>query len=263
MMKVQTLFQRPLIGTSWKMNKTNNEAVEYTKRLQECVNDITDATIFILPPLTAINDIGRLLKNSSSKIIYGAQNVHWDDAGAFTGEVSAAMLKELGCDFVEINHQERRKYFNETDETANLKIKAALRYEMSPIICLGDEKRKDWSMTKAFLQYQLCNLLDEVHIEDAKRIILAYEPRWAIGTVEAAPPSIVDKVHTFLRYLLSEKYGDAISREIPILYGGSVTQKNAAELIQLKDVDGLFIGRAALDPDGLTDIVQIAINASK
>lgn len=255
----QSLLQKPLIGTSWKMNKTNNEAVQYTERLQKRMKNISEATVFILPPLTAVSDVGRLLRQSSSQIIYGAQNVHWDDAGAFTGEVSAPMLKDLGCYFVEINHQERRKYFNETDETANLKIKAVLKHKMSPIICLGDEKNKDWPMTEAFLHYQLYNLLDEVNSEEADRLILAYEPRWAIGTIEAAPPSHVDKVHTLLRRLLSEKYGDIIAKCIPILYGGSVTKKNAAELIQLKDVDGLFIGRAALDPDGLADIVEIAL----
>jgi triosephosphate isomerase len=262
-MKKQPLLQKPLIGTSWKMNKTNNEAVQYIERLQERMENKSDATVFILPPLTAVSDVGRLLQKSNSKIIYGAQNVHWDDAGAFTGEVSAPMLKELGCHFVEINHQERRKFFNETDETANLKIKAVLKHKMSPIICLGDEKHKDWLMTEAFLQYQLYNLLDEVNSEEAAGLILAYEPRWAIGMVEAASPSHVDKVHTLLRRLLSEKYDDTIAECIPLLYGGSVTKKNAAELIQLKDVDGLFIGRAALDPDGLADIVEIALKIIK
>lgn len=263
MINPQSLLQKPLIGTSWKMNKTNNEAVQYIERLQERLRNILDVTVFVLPPFTAVSDVGRLLQQPDNNIVYGAQNVHWDDKGAFTGEVSAPMLKELGCSFVEINHQERRKFFNETDDTANLKIKAVIKHKMSPIICLGDEKHKDWPVTEAFLHYQLYNLLDEVNGEEAISLILAYEPRWAIGTVEAASPLHVDKVHTLLRRLLSEKYGDTIAKCVPLLYGGSVTPKNAAELIQLKDVDGLFIGRAALDPDGFADIVEIALKTIK
>ena len=256
-------LKKPYIGTSWKMNKTNREAIHYMQRLEKRLQTNIDATVFILPPLTVISEVSQLFHANSSNLIYGAQNVHWDDAGAFTGEVSAPMLKELGCSFVEVNHQERRKYFNETDETANFKIKAILKHEMSPIICLGDETRKEWSMTKAFLQYQLYNLLDGIQAKDAKRVILAYEPRWAIGTSEAAPVDVVGNVHSLLRALLQEKYDAATADSIPILYGGSVTKENAAGLIRLKDVDGLFIGRAALDPDGLADIVEIALDISK
>lgn len=251
-------YHKPLIGTSWKMNKTNREAIRYLERLQERMKTIA-ASVFILPPFSVLSDARKFLQHSNSEIIIGSQNVHWDDCGAFTGEVSAPMLKEIGCQFVEINHQERRRWFGETNETANWKIHAVLRHGMSPIICLGDEKKEDWPLTEAFLRYQLLQLLAGVGPELAGNLILAYEPLWAIGAAEAAPASHVAQVHLLLRQLLTEKYSKPVASSIPILYGGSVSRQNATELSQLPNVDGLFVGRAALDPDGLADLVQMSL----
>ncbi|CUH96051.1 hypothetical protein P22_2139 [Propionispora sp. 2/2-37] len=255
-------YQKPLIGTSWKMNKTNREAIAYLTRLQERVKTIA-ASVFILPPFSVLSDACKFLQHSGSNIIIGSQNVHWDDYGAFTGEVSAPMLKEIGCQFVEINHQERRRWFGETNETANWKIHAVLRHGMFPIICLGDEKREEWPLTEAFLRYQLLQLLTGIGPEVATNLILAYEPLWAIGAAEAAPTIHIAQVHSLLRQLLAEKYGETIANAIPLLYGGSVSRKNAAELSTLPNVDGLFIGRAALEADGLADLLEMALTSQQ
>lgn len=180
-MAAKCAYQKPLIGTSWKMNKTNSEALAYAARLQERVSDVADTSVFILPPFSALSDTQRLLAEKGSNVIIGAQNVCWEEAGAFTGEVSAPMLKEIGCRFVELNHQERRKYFGETDETANWKAQAVLRHGMTPIICLGEERREDWLLTEAFLRKQLLQLLHNIDAEQVVNVILAYEPLWAIG----------------------------------------------------------------------------------
>ncbi len=254
-------YCKPLIGTSWKMNKTNQEALAYLQRLQERLKDVSAASVFILPPFSALSETRRFLQESDSPLLFGSQNVHWDDAGAFTGEVSAPMLKEIGCQFVEINHQERRHWFSETNETANWKIHAVLRNSMSPIICLGEEKRETWDLTEAFLRYQLLQLLAGLEPAAAANIILAYEPLWAIGATEAASPAHVAQVHALLRRLLTEKYGTTVAQAIPLLYGGSVNRQNAAELSLLPEVDGLFVGRAALEPDGLADLVELALQA--
>lgn len=251
-------YRLPLVGTSWKMNKTNSEALVYLERLQQRLTGQSRVSVFVLPPFTALAEVQGFLRDSQSNIMLGSQNAHWDDAGAFTGEVSVPMLKEIGCEFVEINHQERRHWFGETDETANWKIRAALRHGLAPIICLGEENREAWPEVESFLRKQLARLLQDVDGAAATGVILAYEPRWAIGVAEAAPPSHVALVHAMLRQLLAEKYNAAVAKAVPILYGGSVNLQNASELMVLPEVDGLFVGRAALDADSFARLVEIS-----
>ena len=246
-----------LIGTSWKMNKTNEAAAAYIEELAEEIGRLRDfaaVQIFVLPPFTAISDVRRQLKEKNLPVLHGAQNVCWAEEGAYTGEVSASMIKGLDCHFVEVNHQERRKLFNETDQTANWKIKQILKYKMSPIVCLGDEEKTEWAQTEIFLKKQITALLADVAKEDIENVILAYEPLWAIGQTAAAPVSTVAKVHALYRQHLIETYGEKAGMSVRILYGGSVTAENAGALLQVLDVDGLFIGRAALSAKGLIDI---------
>ena len=254
--KIQDKF---LIGTSWKMNKTNDEAIGYIKDLSKYRNKfekLSNVQTFILPPFTAIKDVAKMIEQENLPVLYGAQNVCWEDFGAFTGEISAPMLKTLGCCFVELNHQERRKFFNETNKTANAKIKQVLKYNMYPIVCFGDEEKTNWTDTENFLNKQLKELLDGVEKEKIRNIVFAYEPRWAIGKKEAASVKVVDQVHSYCRKYLIKNYGEDIANEVRILYGGSVTEYNAAALMQVLDVDGLFIGRAALSAKGLANIIE-------
>ncbi len=250
-----------LIGTSWKMNKTNEEAISYIKELseeKEIIENLSAVQVFVLPPFTAIKDVAESIKEANLPVLYGAQNVCWEDFGAYTGEVSAPMLKELDCYYVELNHQERRKYFNETNETVNAKIKQVLKYDMHPIICFGDEEKTDWDNTEKFLKQQLEELLIGVDKNKIENLVFAYEPRWAIGKKEAASVEVVDKVHSYCRDFLTKAYGADIASKVRILYGGSVTEHNAAALLQILDVDGLFIGRAALSAKGFVNIIKKA-----
>lgn len=254
--KIQDKF---LIGTSWKMNKTNDEAIDYVKELnkyRDKFEKLSNVQTFILPPFTAIKDISQVIEKENLPVLYGAQNVCWEDFGAFTGEISAPMLKNLGCYFVELNHQERRKLFNETNKTANAKIKQVLKYDMYPIVCFGDEEKTNWNDTEAFLSQQLQELLIGVEKAKIRNIVFAYEPRWAIGKKEAASVKVVDQVHSYCRRFLIKNYGEDIANEVRILYGGSVTENNAAALLQILDVDGLFIGRAALSAKGFANIIE-------
>ena len=250
----------PLVGTSWKMNKTSRQAQDYLEKVGELLPSPA-ADLFVLPPFTALYPVSRQLREGASQIGFGAQNVHWDDLGAFTGEVSAPMLTELGCRYVELNHQERRRWFGETDQTANWKVQAALRHGLTPILCLGEELQQDWPEVERFLEGQLGRLLDGVSREDSGELVLAYEPRWAIGAAQAASAGHVARVHGYLRQHLAERFGPEPARRTRIIYGGSVTLENTPELVALPEVDGLFIGRAALDPAGFAAIVQAALPA--
>ena len=260
-MKAEVFNQKFFIGTSWKMNKTNEEAVAYIQELAAEIGKLDalqEVQLFVLPPFTAVKDVAEAIAAAKLPVLYGAQNVCWAENGAWTGEVSADMLKALGCSLVEVNHQERRKFFNETNETANLKIRQILKYGMRPIVCFGDEERCAWAETEKFLQQQMDELLAEVPAEQAAALILAYEPRWAIGKAAAAPVEVIDKVHSFVRGVLTKKYGRDVSADVRILYGGSVTVQNARAVLQVLDVDGLFIGRAALTATGYVEIVRMA-----
>ena len=260
-MKADVFNQKFFIGTSWKMNKTNEEAVAYIRELAGEIGKLEgmqEVQLFVLPPFTAVKDVADTIRDAKLPVLYGAQNVCWAENGAWTGEVSADMLKALGCSLVEVNHQERRKYFNETNETANLKIRQILKYGMRPIVCFGDEVRCEWPETQGFLQKQMDELLMDVPADQASDIILAYEPMWAIGKAAAAPVEVIDKVHSFIRGILTQKYGETVSASVRILYGGSVTVQNARSVMQVLDVDGLFIGRAALTAAGYVEIVRTA-----
>lgn len=247
-MHVVEAAARPLIGTSWKMNLAPDQARAYVRRLRTQAADDAwgSRTIFVLPPYV---DIGVAREElSGSRVLYGAQNVHHADAGAYTGEISAQMLAALGCRIVEVGHSERRRDELETDELIGAKVAAIRRYGMWPLVCVGESgAQHDDGLSMQVVVGQLERIFERTTDEDARSLLVAYEPWWAIGAgATAAPLKHIARLHADIHMWLSERWpgGD----QIPVLYGGSVDLSNAAPLLATSGVDGLFVGRAALDP---------------
>ena len=240
------------IGTSWKMNKTVAETRRYIATLKALWPEGADrCTVFIIPPFTALAAAREAI--GAMPLLLGAQNMHWAEAGAFTGEISAAMLEEFGIDLVELGHSERREMFGETDEALNLKVRAALKHGLRPLLCVGDsadERRAGASGAAVVRQVRLA--FAGLDAEEIGRCLVAYEPIWAIGEGGvAATPREVRAVHADLHAVLAELGGPAV----PVLYGGSVNAGNAVELASEPMVDGLFVGRAAWTPEGLAGLI--------
>ena len=243
------------IGTNWKMTKTIAEGKVFTKRLKQISEQLlSDIQLFIIPSHTALVPIKEITFDSN--IHLGAQNMHWEDSGAYTGEISPQMLDEIGIDMIELGHSERRQYFNETDEAINKKVHAALKYSIKPLICIGENlEQKNNMISKEILSSQLKVCLKGVSKEQAKDVLIAYEPVWAIGEHGIpADAAYVAEIHDFLRNTLEEIF-DETGMEIPILYGGSVNHDNFLEYIDLENVTGLFIGRAAWNIDSFAEIL--------
>jgi len=236
---------RPLIGTSWKMNLTRVEAAAYLRELVARCSSWGSRTVFVLPPYTAIDVARDELVGSS--VLYGAQNVHHEESGAYTGEISAPMLASLGCRIVEVGHSERRRYQGEDNSLIGLKVASILRNDMWPLVCVG-ESSEDHRLGRSVdvVAEQLEQILGGLSAEHARRILVAYEPWWAIGVgAKAAPLDHVARLHALIHDWLSRW---DIGGHIPVLYGGSVDEGNASELLAIPGVTGLFVGRAALDP---------------
>lgn len=256
---------RILLGTGWKMNKTVREAIEYTNRLLgllALIPNLDLAQIFLVPPFTAIEAVK---KTSQGKLWVGAQNMHWEEWGPFTGEISAPMLQELGVDLVELGHAERRHYFNETDTAINQKVRLALRYGMRPLLCVGDQlEDKEYGVEKEVVTQQLRIALHGVPRECAKQMIVAYEPVWAIGE-EGTPanPEDVSVMHKHIRSHLVDTFGPEAGSTVPVLYGGTVKATNAAELLTGGHTDGLFIGRAAWEVEGFVNLIGTCVEAMR
>jgi triosephosphate isomerase len=242
-------MKKILLGTNWKMHKTAAEALQYTNRLKEMVNDFPQFKFFIIPPYTDLRQVKQEI--GSSEILLGAQNMHWEEEGAFTGEISPKMLKEIGLDIIEIGHSERRQYYNEDDFSINKKTLTALKYEFIPLICIGERMEdKNFGVTKEVIGRQLKIALHNVSRKETEHIWIAYEPIWAIGANGIpAEPSYASKIQSYIRNVLTSLYGEEASLKIPILYGGSVNVENCVALMQQQDIDGLFIGRSAWNID--------------
>jgi triosephosphate isomerase len=253
-------IEKPLIAGNWKMHKTVPEAQELVKKIEEARAGLEKAQLVVIPPFTALREVAETLKASSIQV--GAQNFYWEDQGAFTGEVSAPMLKDAGCTCVVIGHSERRQYFGETDETVNRKVKAALAHGLTPIMCIGELlEEREGGKTIAKVESQIKGGLDGLETEDVRRTVIAYEPIWAIGTGLTATPDQAQEVHRFIRESISEKHGkDAASCAI-ILYGGSVKPENTLSLLREKDINGALVGGASLKADSFTGIAKEAIKA--
>ena len=245
----------PLIAGNWKMFKTCSEAAETAGQLVKLVAMATDIDVMIAPPFTALAQVSDVVRGSCVSL--GAQNLFWEAQGAFTGEISSAMLVSAGCKYVIIGHSERRQYFNETDETVNKKIKAAFDNDLMPVMCVGEsEKEQESKNTFSVLDKQVKKGLEDFSSDNLKRLVIAYEPVWAIGTGKTATSEQAQEVHQFLRSVLEKSFGNMLAKSIRILYGGSVKPNNIAELMAMPDVDGALVGGASLDPETFSKIVH-------
>lgn len=250
------------IGTSWKMNKTIAEAVSYARALKdEIILHIYPVQVFVVSPFTALAAVCTELKGTP--VMVGAQNMHWEEKGAFTGEISPLMVCDCGAQLVEIGHSERRGFFCETDEVVNRKVQAALQHGLRPIICVGESAAdKKMEVAEDVIRMQVKKALYGVAPEQADRILLAYEPVWAIGDAGTpASPEYAQKIHAIIRKVLHNSFGEQIARSLPVLYGGSVNQENAARYVQEADIDGLFIGRSAWMVESFFDIIKLTLPA--
>ena len=246
-------MRKKVIAGNWKMNKTPAETKEFMKTFPSLVKDTEDEVV-ICVPFVDLADAIELAKGTNVKV--GAQNVHFEEKGAFTGEISPKMLKEIGTEYVIIGHSERRQYYAETDESVNKKIKAALNHDLKPIVCVGETlEQREAGITKDFVTTQVKNAFEGLEKEDAKKIIIAYEPIWAIGTGKTASKEDANEVCSWIREEIRSLFGD-IADEIIIQYGGSVKSSNAKELFSMPDIDGGLVGGASLDAEDFSKIVN-------
>ena len=248
-------MRKKILAANWKMNLTHSEAVSYLETFLSEIGQVNDVEIVIIPPFTAIP----ALVSASEKVPavrIGAQNMHWEKNGAFTGEVSATMLRALYVKYVIVGHSERRALFGETDEIVNRKVRAALEAGLRPIICVGETlHERDSGQVEEVLGRQLRKGLENVVEKDLSEIVVAYEPCWAIGTGRSATPAEAEQVHAFIRLDLSELFGAATADRVRIQYGGSVKPENAEDLMRQKNIDGALIGGASLDPRSFARII--------
>lgn len=248
------------IGTNWKMHKTVEEGRAYTAKLLQVLHGLHEhMELFIIPPHTSLWPIKDMTR--SSRLRLGAQNMHWEDEGAYTGEISPKMLNEIGIDLIELGHSERRQYYNENDEDINKKAHAALRYGMKPLICIGEnEAQKRNGVTFEVISSQLKICLNGIEETQINQVLIAYEPVWAIGHAGVpAEAEYVDEIHQYIRSILNELYPQ-MGKDIPILYGGSVNLTNYLNYLTCDHVNGLFIGRAAWDIESFRQIL-VTINS--
>lgn len=246
--------RRPLIAGNWKLHKTNAEAVEMVCRLSDLITGKASAEVMVAPPFTALAQVAEAIQNTP--ISLGAQNIFWEDQGAYTGEISGTMLTSAGCRYVIIGHSERRQYFGETDETVNKRLQAAIRSGLFPVLCVGEtQNEREAEKTFSVLDKQVGDGLKGFVEDDLKDLVLAYEPVWAIGTGKTASTEQAQEVHGFLRDLIQKKLGKDTAQSIRILYGGSVKPGNAAELMGMPDIDGALVGGASLDAEIFSRIV--------
>jgi triosephosphate isomerase len=247
--------RRPLIAGNWKMYKKPKEAAETARQLDQRVASVADVDIMIAPPYTALAAVSAVIYKGP--VALGAQNLFWEAEGAYTGEISAPMLKSVGCTYCIIGHSERRQYFGETDQTVNKKIKAAIEAELIPVLCVGEtEKEREAEQTFSVLDKQVQNGLEELVSKDLDTLVIAYEPVWAIGTGKTATDDQAQEAHRFIRSLVQKNFGNALAESMRILYGGSVKPGNIAALMQMPDIDGALVGGASLDAESFSQIVK-------
>lgn len=245
----------PLIAGNWKMFKTGTDAFKTAAELAHRVRDVDGLDIMIAPAFTALSQTADALRNS--RVALGAQNMFWESEGAYTGEISPVMLRDIGCRYVIIGHSERRQYFGETDETVNKKIRAALLHQLIPILCVGEsDQQRNAGDTFSVLDKQIQFGLKGFSLEELRTLVIAYEPVWAIGTGKTATSAQAQEVHQFLRGLMEEFFLNPLANSIRILYGGSVKPGNIKELMEMPDVDGALVGGASLEAEVFSQIIH-------
>jgi len=252
----------PFIAGNWKMHLTIPEARELASKIVRSSLGLPEAEVAIAPPFTALSEVMKVLEDSPVQL--AGQDIYWEEKGAFTGEISAPMLKNAGCQYVIIGHSERRQYFGETDSGVNKKIRAALQHGLFPIVCVGESlEEREKGETMAKVARQLVDGLNGVASDEFERVIIAYEPIWAIGTGKTATPAQAEEVHAFIREKLASRYGKNLATCAIILYGGSVKPANSYALMSEKNIDGFLVGGASLEAESFIQIITEAIKAFK
>ena len=257
-------MRKTIIAGNWKMYKTIKEAIELSNGLKRELFKLDSQAVDVVlcPPFTALSETSEVIAESG--IFLGGQDIYWLDEGAFTGEVSGKMLKDAGCSFVIIGHSERRQFFAETNESVNKKLKAALANGLTPIVCVGERlDEREAGKTFEVLKSHVEGALRGLSAEDALKIVIAYEPVWAIGTGKTATPAQAQEAHKYIRDLLHKLYTKEVSSELRIQYGGSVKPDNIAELMSQPDVDGALVGGASLKVESFSEIVKKAAEVLK
>jgi triosephosphate isomerase len=250
--------RRIIIAGNWKMNKNIGESIDLANSIKRLLYDVEEMEIVVCPPFTSLSDVNEITMETNIKL--GAQDVYWEREGAFTGEVSAAMLKNVGCEYCIIGHSERRQFFGETNETVNKKLKSLLKENIRPIVCVGEklEERKS-GRTFDVIKDHVINSLAGISKEEMSRTVIAYEPVWAIGTGVNATKEQAEEAHKYIRTLLGQMHGDEVAKSVRIQYGGSVKPENIKELISQEDVDGALVGGASLKADSFVQLVKNCI----
>ncbi len=251
-------MRRKVVAGNWKMNKNLNEGIELVSNLKNKLSSFEpNCEVIVCPPFTNLESVNAIVKGS--KIHLGAQNMHFEDSGAFTGEISADMLLSVGVEYVIIGHSERRLIFKEDNEMINLKLKQAFRKGLKPILCVGEQlEDRESSITESVIENQLKEGLKDIEASNISEMILAYEPVWAIGTGKTATPEQAEEVHKFIRNLISEMYNEKTAEDLTIQYGGSVKPANASSLLSQPNIDGALVGGACLKADSFFEIIKSA-----
>src|SRR5256885_7041438 len=253
-------MRKKIVAANWKMNMTQAESARFVEALLLDVGDIADVEVVIVPPFTAIAKVNEAV-GKAQDIKVGAQNMHWERSGAFTGEISAALLRDLLVRYVVLGHSERRALFGETDEIVNRKVKAAHEASLRPIVCIGETlEQRDHGNVEKILSIQLRGSLKDLSEKELQETVIAYEPVWAIGTGRNATPAQAQEAHTFIRHTLQEISDATTADRIRIQYGGSVKPENARELMSQPDIDGALVGGASLDPRSFAQIIKAALD---
>lgn len=253
-----------LMAGNWKMNNTVPEAVVLTQQLCNQYNRKWDnVDIVVCPPSVDLKSVYTVIDFDKTKISVGAQNVHWEPKGAFTGEISIPMIKEVGCEYCIVGHSERREMFNETDTTVNLKVKALVEADVAPIVCVGESlAMRDSGDYLEFITAQVRAGLAGLDAMDMKKVVVAYEPIWAIGTGRTATPEQAEEVCSAIRSVLNEQFGEEVAQATRVLYGGSMNEGNVEALLAQPDIDGGLVGGASLKSDSFRQLIEAAHNAT-
>jgi triosephosphate isomerase (TIM) len=247
--------RRPLIAGNWKMYKTGAEAVEAAQQLAALIDPGKNRDVMIAPTFTSLALVAEVLKDSP--VALGAQNIFWEEEGAFTGEISPSMLAAAGCSHVIIGHSERRQYFGDTDEAVCRRIGAAIKHDLIPVFCIGEtEEERESDKTFSVLDKQVEIGLEDLSLNDLETLVVAYEPVWAIGTGKTATSEQAQEVHAYLRTRIENRFGEQLAKSVRILYGGSVKPANISELMAMPDIDGALVGGASLDADVFSKIAN-------
>jgi len=253
-------MRKPMVAGNWKMYKTAGEAAILVQNLEDVAHEYAnDAEVVVAPPFTALQSVSSVLALDRPQITLAAQDMFWEEEGAYTGEVAPRMLVDLGVSYVIVGHSERRQYFNESDEVVNRKACAVFAHGMTPILCCGETlETREAGQTQDFIASQIRNGLADIKEIDAMRLVIAYEPIWAIGTGKTATPEMAEEVCAHIRALVEEVFDDIVARRIRILYGGSVKPENAALFFAQSDIDGALVGGAALTAEAFGPIIKAA-----